>query len=81
MSLDLLLYCVVGFVEWLLAMLRTVACARGRSNAVMLLVFIETALGVAVLRYMVLGDSWLVMAAYAVGAAAGARVGARKRKS
>lgn len=80
MSLDLLLYCVVGFVEWLLAMLRTVACARGRSNAVMLLVFIETALGAVVFRYLVLSDNWWVIAAYAVGAAAGARVGARKRK-
>lgn len=80
LALSILVYCGVGCIEWLLAVVRTVACARRQSNRVALIVFCETVLGLAVLRYLVLGDSWWCVGAYAMGAAIGSWAGTRKGK-
>jgi len=75
--ISLLLF-AVGGIEWLLAAVRTVACASGRAKVAASLVFCETVLGLAVLRYVVLDNSWTAIAAYSLGGALGMWYGCRR---
>ncbi len=76
--LSMLAFCGVGIVEWALAMWRTVACAKGRSTVVALIVFCETGLACELLQYLVLGRNHVLIVAYAIGAAIGSKIGSRK---
>jgi hypothetical protein len=71
---------VIGCVEWLLAAVRTVTCASGRAKVAAALVFCETVLGLGVLRYVVLDNSWGGIAAYSLGGALGMWYGCRRTR-
>jgi len=83
MTLDLGILFVIGCIEWGLAALRTVACARGRANAAALLVFCEMVLGLGVLRYVLQdnpGGNWPAIVAYSLGGALGVWCGIRRSR-
>jgi len=73
-----LLLFAIGCVEWLLAAVRTVACASGRAKVSACLVFCETVLGLGVLRYVVLDNSWGGIVTYSLGGALGMWYGCRR---
>jgi hypothetical protein len=78
--INLLLYLGVGLVEWYLALRRTLACARGETILLVLIVFIENVLGLWVLSSFITQNNWLIAIAYSIGASLGALVVALRNK-
>ncbi len=69
--LSLLVYFGVGCLEWFLALRRTLACARGETTLLCLLVFSENLLGLFVLSQFVKDNNWYIAIAYSAGGALG----------
>ena len=79
--MNLLICAAIGFVEWALALRRTLACARGETSLLVGIVFVEQLLGFWVLSRFLVTGSWLVAVAYSIGAALGALTVSKKEKS
>lgn len=67
-----LLYLLVGFLEWYLALRRTLACVRQERITLAIIVFIENFLGLLVLQSFIATGSWPVAIAYSIGGSLGA---------
>lgn len=70
-SLLLLLYAFIGFVEWALALVRTLAVVHRKVWAVPVTVFAETLIGMLVFKHFVDTGDWRVAIAYGLGSAIG----------
>jgi hypothetical protein len=70
--MNLLLFCVIGIIEWVLALKRTLACARGEKITLIIIVFLENILSLWVLQYFIMSNNWYVALAYSLGASIGA---------
>ncbi len=79
--INLLVCAGVGFVEWALALRRTLACAKGETSLLVGIVFVEQLLGFWVLSRFLVTGSWLVAVAYSIGAALGALMVSRKENA
>jgi hypothetical protein len=60
---------LAGAVEWYLALRRTLACVRGETLTLVVIVALENGLGFTVTYLFVKTDAWPVALAYTVGAA------------
>lgn len=69
-----LLYALVGLVEWGIALLRTWSCAKGKIVPLVILVFLENLLGLIVLSTFIRDNNWGIAVAYSVGGALGALI-------
>lgn len=72
MMTNLLLYLLVGCVEWFLSLRRTLACARGERMILITIVFFENILGLWVLSSFVHTNDWWIAISYSIGGALGA---------
>ena len=70
--LSCLLYLVVGFGEWYLALRRTLACARREKVTLVTIVFFENLLGLWVMSNFVRTNNFWLAIVYSVGASLGA---------
>jgi hypothetical protein len=76
---NLLLFLLIGIIEWILAILRIRACVNGKALLASFLVFLETMLGLWVFRAFVAGND-LAGIAYAIGGSIGTFLGVRFKK-
>ena len=70
--LSLPVYLIIGLVEWYLALRRTLACARGEKKTLVVIVFIENLLSLAVLQNFIENHDFTIAVAYSIGSACGA---------
>jgi hypothetical protein len=70
--LSLLVYVVIGLVEWWLSLRRTLAIAQGEKTLLIIIVFIENLVGLAVLATFIRSNDWMIAISYSVGGALGA---------
>ena len=77
MMISLLLYLVVGAVEWALAIFRIRACVKGQAILASSLVLLETMLGLWVFREFAAGND-LAGLFYALGGAIGTFLSVKK---
>jgi hypothetical protein len=77
--MNLLLFLIIGAIEWVLAILRIRACVSGKASLASFLVFLETMLGLWVFREFAAGND-LAGVAYAIGGAIGTFLGVRFKK-
>jgi len=78
--MNLLLYMfypLVGLIEWYLALRRTLACVRRERSVLVIIVFIENLLGLAVLQNFITSGNWLIAIFYSMGAGLGALLSLR----
>lgn len=70
----------IGFLEMFLATQRTYWISKGKSIAAALLVFFETLVALFIITQIVngMGDSWLVIGAYALGNSVGTYINLEK---
>jgi len=78
--INLLLYLVIGLIEWYLALRRTLACARGERYLLIILVFFENLLGLFVLQNFIVKNDWFIAVSYSLGASLGALIVSIKTK-
>ena len=69
---DGVLYTCVGFLEWYLALRRTLACANGKTSEMVTIVFFENMLGLWVLSNFIRSNDWMIAIVYSLGASLGA---------
>jgi hypothetical protein len=74
LSLLLSLYGFVGFVEWALALTRTIFTIRENYVVVPLTVFAETLVAMLVFKNFISTGDWRIALAYAVGSAIGSLI-------
>ena len=70
--LKLILYLLIGLIEWWLAMRRTLACVKQEKCLLMILVFIENFIGLAVLQNFINSGDWMLAISYSIGGSLGA---------
>lgn len=80
MMINLLLYLMVGAVEWALAIFRIRACVKGQAFLASSLVLVETMLGLWVFREFAAGND-LAGLCYALGGALGTFLSVKKNSS
>jgi len=78
--MNLLLFLIIGAIEWILAILRIRACVDGKASYASFLVFLETMLGLWVFRQYAAGND-LAGIAYALGGAIGTFLGVRFKRN
>ena len=73
-------YFGVGFLEMFLAVQRTYWISKGKSVAAALLVFFETLVAMWIISQIVngMGNSWMVIGAYALGNSVGTYINLEK---
>lgn len=74
------LYVVVGFIEWYLALRRTLAVTRNEKVLLITIVFIENLLGLWVLQNFIRSNDWWIAISYSIGGAVGALMVCNKSK-
>jgi hypothetical protein len=79
MMMTPILYLIVGFVEWWLALRRTLACVRGEMKTLILIVFIENLAGLWVLSNFIRSNNWGIAIAYSLGASLGSYFVSKKK--
>jgi len=65
------LYILIGFIEWFLALRRTLACARNEKVMLVCIVFIENLVSLWVLSNFIEKKDWMIAICYAIGGAMG----------
>ena len=80
-----LLYVGIGCLEWFLSLRRTLACARGETTTLCILVFVENLVGLFVLSNFVQTGNWIIAIAYSLGGSLGSfcvmKIGKKSDKS
>ena len=69
--MSLLVYVAVGFIEWFLALRRTIACVRGEKVMLVTIVFIENLASLWVLQNFIERHDWMIAVSYAIGGSLG----------
>lgn len=75
------LYIIVGFIEWYLALRRTLAVTHNEKALLVAIVFIENLLGLWVLQNFIRSNDWWIAISYSVGGAVGALMVCRGSKN
>ena len=70
--LQLMIYPLIGFLEWFLALKRTQACISKQKTLLVTIVFIENLLGLLVLQNFIVSGDWVIAVCYSIGGALGA---------
>jgi hypothetical protein len=73
-SLLLLLYASIGFVEWALALVRTIYIIRHNMVVVPLTTFAETLIGMLVFQHFITTGNWKIALSYSLGSAFGSLI-------
>jgi len=70
----LVLYAFIGFVEWALALTRTIYTIKHNMLVVPITVVLETFVAMLVFKNFILTGNWMIAASYSVGSALGSLV-------
>lgn len=69
--MNYLIYAIIGFIEWFLALSRTLCTLRGWKLAVAFTVFTENLVGLLVFKTFIEKNDWVIAVTYSLGSAAG----------
>ena len=79
--MQILIFLVVGLIEWWLALRRTLACVNHEKGLLLTLVFVENFLGLIVLQSFIKSGDWSIALAYSIGGTLGALLSFNKDKT